>query len=53
MKHSGGNVYDCKYCEQRFSNKLAMVEHMSEAHGLKHVLESLKCEICNKVLTSA
>jgi hypothetical protein len=53
MKHSGQNIYDCKYCEQMFPSKIKRIEHMSEVHGLKHVLDALKCDICNKIMTSA
>ena len=37
MKHSGQNIYECKYCEQMFPSKIKRIEHMSDAHGLKHV----------------
>ena len=38
MKHSGQNIFDCKYCEQMFPSKIKRIEHMAEVGNFTFVV---------------
>ena len=37
---------------ERFPSAVKRIEHMADVHGLKHMLDALKCDICGKVVST-
>ena len=50
--HTREKSFACNYCADRFPTSLKRIEHKAIAHGLKHMLEALKCDTCGKVVST-
>ena len=50
--HTRQKTFACNYCAERFPTALKRIEHKALVHGLKHMLEALKCDTCGKVVST-